>query len=110
LTVSSASEAAEAKVKLAVLEPSNDHPGLTAPFYPEQDWCHIVLTRDATGSVRLFANGNKVDSDLPPTILSNTGSLFQSLLWCDSPCDVDEVAVFRRELPAGEIMLLFGRQ
>jgi hypothetical protein len=110
LTVSSASEAAEAKVKLAVLEPSNDHPGLTAPFYPEQDWCHIVLTRDATGSVRLFANGNKVDSDLPPTILSNTGSLFQSLLWCDSPCDVDEVAVFRRELPAGEIMLMFGRQ
>jgi hypothetical protein len=110
LTVSSASEAAEAKVKLAVLEPSNDHPGLTAPFYPEQDWCHIVLTRDATGSVRLFANGNKVDSDLPPTILSNTGSLFQSLLWCDSPCDVDEVAVFRRELPAGEIMFLFGRQ
>ncbi|MBL8892359.1 MAG: hypothetical protein JNL67_20455 [Planctomycetaceae bacterium] len=110
LTVSSGVEATKAQVRLAVLSPSSDHPGLTAPFSPENDWSHVVLTRDVTGSVRLFVNGKKVDSDLGLTITTNTNSLFKELLWCDSPCDVDEVAVYRRELEAGEVLLLFGPQ
>lgn len=110
LSVSSGSETAKAQVRLALLAPSSDHPGLTAQFSPEHDWCHIVLTRDFTGSVRLYVNGEKVDSDILPTIRTNTDSLFNELLWCDSPCDIDEVAVFRRALEAGEVLLLFGHQ
>jgi len=109
LTVSSGSEAAKAQVRLALLAPSSDHSGLTAQFSPDHDyWCHIVLTRDAMGSVRLFVNGKQLESALPPTFRSNTGSLFQRLLWCDSTCDVDEVAVFRRELGVREVSLLFS--
>ena len=110
LTVSSASEGAKAQVRLAMLAPSIDNPGLTSQFSPEHDWCHVVLTREAAGSVRLFVNGKKVDSDLPPTIRSNTGSLLQGLLWCDSICDVDEVSVFRRNLGVGEVSLLYGQR
>ena len=110
LTVSSSLEAAKAQVRFAVPSPSSDYPGLTAQFSPEQDWCHVVLTRDDTGSVRMFVNGKLVESDLVPKIRASTRSLFQSMLWCDSPCDLDEVAVFRRVLSAKEVLLLFGQQ
>ncbi len=72
LTVSSALEAAKAEVRMTVLAPSSDNPGLTAQFSSVNDWCHIVLTRDVTGYTRLFANGKMVESDLLPTLRTNT--------------------------------------
>lgn len=110
LTVASADEAGKPQVRLAVLSQSSDQPGLTAQFLPEQDWCHVVLTRDAMGAVRMFVNGELVKSDLVPNIRANTRSLVQNMLWCESPCDLDEVAVFSRVLAAKEVMLLFGQE
>lgn len=109
LTVASADEAGKPQVRLAVLSQSSDHPGLTAQFLPEQDWCHVVLTRDAMGSVRMFVNGELVKSDLVTNIRANTRSLVQNMLWCESPCDLDEVAVFGRVLSTKEVLLLFGQ-
>lgn len=110
LTVASADKIAKPQVRLTVLSQNSAHPGLTAPFLPEQDWCHVVLTRDSMGSVRLFVNGELVESDLVPNIRANTRSLVQSMLWCESPCDLDEVAVFSRVLSTKEALLLFGQQ
>ncbi len=109
LTVSSALEAAKGEVRLTVLAPSSDNPGLTAKFSSVNDWCHIVLTRDVTGYTRLFANGKMVESDLLPTLRTNTPTLLKSMLWSDSPCDIDEVAVFRRALTSREVLLLFDQ-
>ncbi len=78
----------------------------------EEEWCHLVITRDPD-NVYLYINGVRVennDADLDP---SNTADLKIGSSYSGGSClegMLDEVMIFNKKLSATEVTALYDRQ
>jgi hypothetical protein len=98
-------------VSLTLLSSSNSSATVEAKTPPAGEWCHLAVTRDEKGEVRLVVNGEPARGprqELSAGLPFRAFGLVRNVNPMRTALDLDEFCVFDRALAADELRRLAG--